>query len=118
MVRRSRLESYQAINAFLMSNRDGSAFLSNIPGLLLDLFRVIVVLIAAAIIVSSVWGADLQGALVGLGVGGIVLGLALQDTLSAVFAGLAMVSTRNFKEGDWIKTINAIWRRNFALSVL
>lgn len=94
----------QAINAFLMSNRDGSAFLSNIPGLLLDLFRVIVVLIAAAIIVSSVWGADLQGALVGLGVGGIVLGLALQDTLSAVFAGLAMVSTRNFKEGDWIKT--------------
>jgi len=42
--------------------------------------------------------------LVGLGVGGIVLGLALQDTLSAVFAGLAMVSTRNFKEGDWIKT--------------
>ena len=62
------------------------------------------VLIGAAIIVSTVWGADLQGALVGLGVGGIVLGLALQDTLSAVFAGLSMVSTRNFKEGDWLQT--------------
>jgi len=93
-----------AFNAFLVSQRDRSSFLANIPGLLLDLLRLTLVLIGAAIIVSAVWGADLQGALVGLGVGGIVLGLALQDTLSAVFAGLSMVSTRNFKEGDWLKT--------------
>jgi small-conductance mechanosensitive channel len=93
-----------ALNAFLISQKDKSSFLSNMPGLLLDLLRVTLVLIGAAIIVSTVWGADLQGALVGLGVGGIVLGLALQDTLSAIFAGLSMVSTRNFKEGDWLKT--------------
>ena len=93
-----------AFNAFLISQRDKSTFLANIPGLLLDLLRVTLVLIGAAIIVSTVWGADLQGALVGLGVGGIVLGLALQDTLSAIFAGLSMVSTRNFKEGDWLQT--------------
>ena len=93
-----------ALNAFLVSQKDKSTFLSNIPGLLLDLLRVTLVLIGAAIIVSTVWGADLQGALVGLGVGGIVLGLALQDTLSAIFAGLSMVSTRNFKEGDWLDT--------------
>ena len=93
-----------ALNAFLISQRDKTTFLANIPGLLLDLLRLTLVLIGAAIIVSTVWGADLQGALVGLGVGGIVLGLALQDTLSAVFAGLSMVSTRNFKEGDWLKT--------------
>lgn len=92
------------LNAFLISQRDKSSFLANTPGLLLDLLRLTLVLIGAAIIVSTVWGADLQGALVGLGVGGIVLGLALQDTLSAVFAGLSMVSTRNFKEGDWLKT--------------
>lgn len=93
-----------ALNAFLISQRNKSTFFANIPGLLLDLLRVTLVLIGAAIIVSTVWGADLQGALVGLGVGGIVLGLALQDTLSAIFAGLSMVSTRNFKEGDWLNT--------------
>lgn len=93
-----------ALNAFLISQRDKNSFLANMPGLLLDLLRLTLVLIGAAIIVSTVWGADLKGALVGLGVGGIVLGLALQDTLSAVFAGLSMVSTRNFKEGDWLKT--------------
>jgi len=81
-----------AFNAFLISQRDKSSFLANIPGLLLDLLRVTLVLIGAAIIVSTVWGADLQSALVGLGVGGIVLGLALQDTLSAVFAGKKYLS--------------------------
>ncbi len=91
-----------ALNSFLTSQQDKSSFLANIPGLLLDLFRLAMVLLGAALIFSIVWGADLQGALVGLGVGGIVLGLALQDTLSAVFAGLSMVSTRTFKEGDWI----------------
>lgn len=91
-----------ALNAFITQPRSNSAFLANIPGLLLDLLRLMLVLLSAAIIVSTIWGADLQGALVGLGVGGIVLGLALQDTLSAVFAGLSMVSTRTFKEGDWL----------------
>lgn len=90
------------LNAFITQPRPNSAFLANIPGLLLDLLRLMLVLLSAAIIVSTIWGADLQGALVGLGVGGIVLGLALQDTLSAVFAGLSMVSTRTFKEGDWL----------------
>lgn len=91
-----------ALNAFITQPRPNASFLANIPGLLLDLLRLMLVLLAAAIIVSTIWGADLQGALVGLGVGGIVLGLALQDTLSAVFAGLSMVSTRTFKEGDWL----------------
>jgi len=90
------------LNAFLTTQQDKSSFLANVPGLLLDLFRLAMVLLGAALIVSIVWGADLGGALVGLGVGGIVLGLALQDTLSAVFAGLSMVSTRTFKEGDWL----------------
>lgn len=90
------------LNAFITQPRPNSSFLANIPGLLLDLLRLMLVLLSAAIIVSTIWGADLQGALVGLGVGGIVLGLALQDTLSAVFAGLSMVSTRTFKEGDWL----------------
>jgi len=114
-----------AFNAFLITQRDKSTFLANIPGLLLDLLRLTLVLIGAAIIVSTVWGADLQGALVGLGVGGIVLGLALQDTLSAVFAGLSMVSTRNFKEGDWLKTgdyegrvVAMDWRVHFPMSCL
>ena len=91
------------LNSFLTSQQDKSSFLANIPSLLLDLFRLSMVLVGAALIVSIVWGADLQGALVGLGVGGIVLGLALQDTLSAVFAGLSWSQPEPSKKatGSW-----------------
>jgi len=91
------------LNIFLLQRKKTGALLANIPGLLLDMIRLILVLLGVALIISYVWSVDLTGALVGLGVGGLVLGLALQDTLSALFAGLSMLSTRNFKEGDWLK---------------
>lgn len=91
------------LNTFLLERKKTGALLANIPGLLLDMVRLILVLLGIALIVSYIWSVDLTGALLGLGVGGLVLGLALQDTLSALFAGLSMLSTRNFKEGDWLK---------------
>ena len=49
--------------------------------------------------------------------GSIVLGLALQDTFSALFSGFSLVSSRQFKEGDWLevggdigKIIHVTWR--------
>ena len=91
------------LNTFLLERKKTGALLANIPGLLLDMVRLILILLGIALIVSYIWSVDLTGALLGLGVGGLVLGLALQDTLSALFAGLSMLSTRNFKEGDWLK---------------
>ena len=41
--------------------------------------------------------------LAALGVGSIVLGLALQDTLGGLFAGITLISARQFQIGDWIK---------------
>jgi hypothetical protein len=42
--------------------------------------------------------------LTALGVGSVVLGLALQDTVSGLFAGMSLLSGRHFKEGDWIES--------------
>lgn len=36
------------------------------------------------------------------GVGSVVLGLALQDTVSDLFVGISLISDRHFKEGDLI----------------
>lgn len=74
-----------------------------IPKLLLDLLRLVVVACGAAVVVSQVWDVDLSGLLAALGVGSLVIGLALQDTLGSVFAGIAMVSARQFRVGDWIR---------------
>ena len=73
------------------------------PKLLIDLGRLFMVMLGGALVVSHVWSVDLRGVLAALGVGSLVIGLALQDTLGNVFSGLAMISARQFKIGDWIR---------------
>ena len=41
--------------------------------------------------------------LAALGVGSVVLGLALQDTLGALFSGITLLSARQFRTGDWLR---------------
>ncbi|MDP4021889.1 mechanosensitive ion channel [Methylobacterium sp. NEAU 140] len=74
-----------------------------LPRLLLDLTRLVLVLCGAAIVVARTWGVDVSSVFTALGVGSVVLGLALQDTLGSIFAGIALVSARQIHVGDWIK---------------
>lgn len=48
-------------------------------------------------------GISITPILTALGVGGLALALALQDTLSNFFAGLQIVATKKVKPGDFIK---------------
>ncbi len=73
------------------------------PKLLVDLGQLFLVAVGAAIIVSYVWKVDLTGLIAALGVGSVVVGLALQDTLGNVFSGLTMLSSSTFRVGSWIK---------------
>jgi small-conductance mechanosensitive channel/CRP-like cAMP-binding protein len=75
----------------------------HVPRLLLDLGRLLLVGCGAAVIVSHVWGLDLSSLITALGVGSVVLGLALQDTLGSIFAGIALAATRHVHVGDWVK---------------
>jgi CRP-like cAMP-binding protein len=74
-----------------------------IPRLLLDILRLFFVACGAAITISTVWGVNLGSLVTALGVGSVVIGLALQDTLGSLFSGIALVSARHFSVGDWIK---------------
>jgi small-conductance mechanosensitive channel/CRP-like cAMP-binding protein len=74
-----------------------------IPRLLLDILRLFFVACGAAIIISTVWNVNLGSLVTALGVGSVVIGLALQDTLGSLFSGIALVSARHFGVGDWIK---------------
>ena len=93
-----------AINAAVHSGMLQAEWARRIPALVLDLLRLIIVLVAAAFVASSIWGVDLGNLLAALGVGSVVLGLALQDTVSGLFAGISLISGRHFKEGDWIES--------------
>lgn len=89
-------------NLAFFSGAEGT-WRAQVPKLLIDLCRVFIVLVCAAFVVSQIWSVDLKALLAALGVGSIVIGLALQDTLGNLFSGIAVVSARQFKMGDWIK---------------
>ena len=90
---------------------------ARVPKLLLDLARTVLVLIGAAIVLSTVWETDLANLATALGVGSIVIGLALQEPMGNLFAGMALLLERPLSEGDWItvegttgKVIEINWR--------
>ncbi len=62
-------------------------------------------IIALAItIIAQEWDYDVNGFLAGLGLGGLALALAAQDTISNTFGGIIIVLDRPFCVGDWIST--------------
>lgn len=109
--------SLTVVNGLLFNQAKTGSWQANVPRLFRDLSRVFLILCGVAIVLSVVWGADLGGVIAALGVGSIVIGLALQDTLGNLFSGIALLFERPFGEGDWIevdsvkgKVIEINWR--------
>jgi MscS family membrane protein len=68
----------------------------------LNLFSPLIILVAGSLGIFPIWGIDVSSVLVGAGVVGLVLGLALQEPLSNVFSGLALLIEAPFRPGDLI----------------
>lgn len=88
------------LNALLFARAKEGSWQSHVPGLFVDLVRVMLVLICAAIVLSTVWGQDLGQLVTALGVGSIVLGLALQEPLGNLFSGIMLMIERPLGVGD------------------
>jgi len=73
------------------------------PSLFQDLLRMLLIAVGAAIVLAVVWDQDLGGLIAALGVGSIVLGLALQETLGNLMSGIALLFEKPFNIGDWIE---------------
>ena len=74
-----------------------------VPKLFRDLVRAILVAIGAMVVYSQVWGHEVSAALTALGLGSIVIGLALQEPLGNIVSGLMLLSERPLNVGDWIQ---------------
>lgn len=73
-----------------------------VPRLLIDLFNLAVLLIVAVLVLNSIFKVDLSALLVTSTVVSAVIGLALQDMLSNVIAGLALQIEQPFRVDDWV----------------
>jgi len=70
--------------------------------ILVYIARATVYLIGVLIILQSL-GISITPLLTALGVGGLAVALALQDTLSNLFAGIHILASRKVRPGDYIK---------------
>jgi small-conductance mechanosensitive channel len=70
---------------------------------IINLFGPILLVLAAALIILPLWGINVTSVLMGAGVLGIVLGLALQETLGNIFSGLSLLMEASFKRDDLIQ---------------
>ena len=105
------------LNDVIFGAAEKGSWRERVPTLFRDLARVLLVGLGAAVIYSQVWDQEITGALTALGIGSVVLGLALQEPLGNIVSGLMLLFERPLNIGDWItadgvtgKVIEINWR--------
>lgn len=70
--------------------------------LLRDVAKVALILLVVVAVAQN-WGYSPAGILAGVGIGGLALAFAAQDTVANVFGSFVVFSDRPYKIGDWIQ---------------
>ena len=63
----------------------------------------LVVFVLLIIFILNLWGVKVTALVASLGIAGLVIGLALQTTLSNMFGGITLIADKSFKIGDFIQ---------------
>lgn len=74
--------------------------------LILSIIKVTIVIIAISMLLVRM-GVNITGLVASLGIGGLAVALAAQNTLSNFFGLLKIIFDNSFSQGDWIETTDA-----------
>ena len=91
-------------NAALFGEARAGSWRDRLPGIFVDLGRLILIVIGIALLLSWVWGANIGGLITAVGVTSIVIGLAVQNAVGPVISGLLLLFEQPFRMGDWLDT--------------
>ena len=84
----------------VLSGRAGGVIKS--PTLVVNLARIAVSILGLFIILQNL-GIDITAAITAMGIGGIAVALALQDTLGNLFAGVQIILSKQVRQRDYIR---------------
>lgn len=91
-----------SFNVALFANAADDSWRKRIPTIFVEITRLVLVALGLALLFSWVWDADVGGLFTALGVGSIVIGLALQNAVGGVISGLLLLFEQPFKIGDFL----------------
>jgi small-conductance mechanosensitive channel len=77
-----------------------------VPVLIVHIFSLLLIIIISLWVASSVFNVKLAPLLATSAIVSVVLGLALQDTLGNLFAGISLQIDKSFEIGDWLEITN------------
>ncbi len=92
------------LNATLFQGAPEGSWRRRLPSIFLDVARFVIIALGVALIFSQVWGAHVGKLFTVLGIGSIVLGLTLQNSVGQIISGLLLLFEQPFKLGDWVET--------------
>jgi len=75
---------------------------AQVPKFLGEFVSIAIIVATLLVVLQFFYEIQVPGLLAGAGILGIVLGLALQDTLGNIFSGFAIYFGGQFKAGDWL----------------
>ena len=82
-----------------------------------NLFRFVVWSLAVALAMNNA-GYDVGAVIAGLGIGGLAMAMAAEDTFANIFGGISIMMSRPFKIGDRVRAAGVHgWVRNIGLRV-
>jgi len=100
------------------------ATIKDVPRVLTDVTGILIVLTAVLIALQFVYDVEVPGLLAGSGVIAIIVGLAMQDLLGNLIAGIGLHFDKSFTAGDWLliegthaKVIELSWRSTRLITI-
>ena len=115
----------KGIGKLLHKRLGKSAVPASVIHILMNLVRVFLWVIAIAFILYSVFGINVSGFIAALGIGGLALSLAFQDTLANLIAGMTISTQKVIDIGDRIEVSGRVaqvedvnWRHTVARDAL
>lgn len=90
------------VNLALFETAQKGTWQQRVPTIFVEIVRLVLIIVCVALLFAFVWGADIGGLFTALGIGSIVIGLALQNAVGSVISGLLLLFEQPFEMGDWL----------------
>jgi small-conductance mechanosensitive channel len=91
------------LNATVFASAPPGSWRQRLPAIFLEVARFVLIATGLALILSYVWDVRIGGVFTALGVGSVVVGLMLQNSVGQVVSGLFMLLEQPFQIDDWLE---------------